>query len=376
MNRLIAFFYVGLIFSSFSFCQFSEEVPNYIKAKNSNFIVSIITMEDLSVSTEQSYISKIPHSSMERIRPEDYSSLDEGLFNAISFFINQEFEKLNMAPSGFINMNMRAMADPNFMKETAEQYFGIKPGFMVMIFCSDWSKAKKAFKKNKLSPKEIKPISFSIIKMGEENPQQPFAINKMNMSLSTTFEVLKKKISKKPKTYFIENMEIDEDNFLEKIINSPLYDKMVTENESIEGFPNENELKENEILVISYGKPDDMYYKHSLKQLKKYYPYKYKLLNGQNDMEDIDEKYKYILMAKTYLAKKTTTRSSSGSSMQSKTKTKTVSMFYYVIKDIETKNIYYGNNRTALENNASSSPSVGLKRTLKLMKEHYNWEKK
>ena len=373
MKSLILTISIFLFAINYSFAQLSKEVPNYILAENSNFVVNIITMVDLGVHKKSNYIETLSFNRKERINPAEYASPDEGLFNSLAFMITKEFEKLNMHPAAFMNTDMTKMQDAEFMKEMNKQYLDIKPGFVVNIVCMDWEKEKRAFKKNKLELKKVKPVGFSIGRYGETNPSKTFVLRKMNMSLGAAFEELEKLISKKPDSYFLKNMEINEELFTASNFDDELIDKMLKENESIEKFPEESLLKENEILVSALGKKGDAYYKSSLKQLEKYYPYKFKLVDQEEYTDYIKKGYKYLLVAKSYLIEKTTYKTSSSGHRTKKTQK--VSVFYYVIKDMESFDMYYGNDKEKLEKSATSNPATALKKTLKLMQKHYNWQK-
>ena len=364
MKKQITLLCFVLLFINLSFGQNKNTLPNYLKAENSNFVVNIITMVDIGVHKHRNYIDVPSFKTVNRISPDEFQNVDEGLFNTLAFMINKEFEKIGMLPKGFLNINLNDMENAEFMKNRSEQFKKIMPGFVVNIVCNDWDKEKKAFTKNKLELSDVKPISFSISKTGETDPSKVFIINKSNLSLGTAFEELSKMISEQSDSYFIKNMEIDKEIYSTPDFDPVIIDKMLKENESVENFPQEKELQENEILVVSYGLKDGMFYKQCLEYLEKMYPYKYKLIGMEDYKNYLSKGYKYILNAKYYLVEKNTANMTSQ-------KTQNLYMFYYVIKDLNSLNVYYCDSKS----NASESPSIGLKRTLEKMKEHYKWTK-
>ncbi|MEX2597712.1 MAG: hypothetical protein WEC59_12370 [Salibacteraceae bacterium] len=367
MKSFIVTVGVFLYVCSNSFCQFSAEVPNYVLAENSNFIVNIITMADIGIHKQSSYIKTSSFNSKQRIDPKDYEGPNEGLFNALAQMITKEFEKMNMHPAAFLNTDMTKMQDPSFMNRMNEEFFDNRPGFVVNIICMNWEKEVSAFMKNKLELDKVKPVTLNIAKVGETDASKVYYLMG-GKSLGQALGKLEKAISEKPDSYFLNRMEIDEKYYEESNAKSGQFDKMLKEEESFDTYPDESELKETVVLVVGYGKKGGMLQRQFARHMDKYYPYKYKLINQEEYMEELKNDYKYMFIPKGYMVNKVKTSSSGRTTSQK------VQMIYYVIKNAESFNVYYGNNRKKLESKAKENPSAGMKKALKYMRDYYNWD--
>ena len=369
MKKLFCLTIVITSILSFSYGQ--NEIPNFVLAENSNFVVNIVSTYDYGTSRQITFLETVGGSKIERISPDQCESLSDGLFTEISYIIKEEFEKIGMHPAAFINFSQADTKDAEAMKKLSDQYMVYQPGFLVTIACQDWKKAEKAYAKNKLTADNIKPIRFTLGKIASQDVKDFFMVAKIGLSVATAMKEVKSAIDEKPESYFIKTMEISDEYFKDAEVNKELTDKMLKENEALEKFPDETELKANEILVVSPDRVDGMYYNHSLKQLEKFYPHKFKLISVIDYGEYLKKGYKYALVPKDYLAKKTSTKSGDG---KTTSKTQTVTMYYYVLKDLKTLNVYYSNNKSKLEKTATTSPSWALKKALKIMQENYSWK--
>ncbi|MFI5217842.1 MAG: hypothetical protein ACHQNT_00020 [Bacteroidia bacterium] len=371
MKKIILSVLIALICFGISFGQKpSKEIPNYLLAENSNFIVQITTPSSkMKTQPGVSVLDVFQINHMKKIVPEDYPNLDEGLFKALTVMMKNEFASMNMNPAAFVSLSNKDVQNAEFMKNLQDQYLDIKPGFVVNIALSDWDKEKKAFEKNKLELDDVKPVTLMISKLGDTDVSNMFLLFKMSMSVAEMFKDLKKMIADKGPSYFIKYMDIDEEIFSNSEFNNEMYEKLLTESAVVEKYPDEKGLKEAEVLVLTYSKKDDMYYKQTLKNLQKYYPYKYKVIEQKDLPEHLNKDYKYLLFAKGEMAQKVKFE-------DGKRETRPIYLMHYVLKDLQTKEIFYGPDKNKLIKNASSSPSYALKHTLKYMQDFYGWQDK
>ncbi|MFA6924370.1 MAG: hypothetical protein WC223_08970 [Bacteroidales bacterium] len=374
MRKAITFTAILVFIFTNAFSQYSKELPNYILAKNSNFVVRILSMGKNQITfSRDKGAYYFPGTTYKKINPDDYkTSLDEGLYNAICELINERLLKLNMKPSAFQYVTKSEYVESmSKYKDNLQQL----PAFILSINFSEIPKAEKAFKNGELTLEDVKPITLTIQKLGEIQASQIYVIQKANLSLADAFDELKNEISKKTKGYFIEKIAVDTSNTVETMNSSQRYNDMLTKiNNSIESFPDENELKSNELLVInSYG--SDAKYNEILEE---YYPYKYKVINYYDLIKSSCKGYKYAFVIISDLYNKSSIHSSKnniGNKTYEKTNT-TISKAYYILKNLETYDAYYGTDKAGLIASEVQNPFKALKTTLELMKKYYKWQDK
>ncbi|MBU0487912.1 MAG: hypothetical protein KKA07_08325 [Bacteroidetes bacterium] len=375
MKNVILLLLFAIAFCGFSFGQTSTDVPNYIKAKNSNFMVQFISFKGMEVPKNKKLIQASKLKNMEGVDSKEYKDFDEGLYVAICLLMMKEFEKLDMHPSAFLFMDPQDMQNSEFVKEMTANVVDTKPGFVLTLFSMSVDDAKKSFPKNKLSLRDLHG-SITIAKYGETDPAKSFTITKSNLKASEAFEELSAKVSEKPESYFVETMDVEETAFNSETADEYIeQNKLFMEDEFVDGFPDEADLESNEILVmVPCLKEGDMSYNMGIKQLEKFYPYKYQVITHLDYKKYVDKGYKYMIYAKSPEAEvtKTKTNTKTGTSSQSSYST---FAYFFVIKEIETSTVYYGSSKESAMKNASLSTPEALKSFLKMMQNHYGWEK-
>ncbi|OFX45217.1 MAG: hypothetical protein A2046_05220 [Bacteroidetes bacterium GWA2_30_7] len=191
---------------------------------------------------------------------------------------------------------------------------------------------------------------------------------------------MKKEIDKKGKTYFIDKMYID--NKIAENFNLEAEKTMKKENNSINDFPKEDGLKNSNILVVTYAEKDKLHYKNSLKFLNKYYPYKYTLITIDEFHDYLDKGYKYALISKRDFLERIESKNelqgkpTSGFGANDNSYVIDTYKYYYVVKDLETLDMYYGTDKEKLISKENVSPARALKTTLEMMLDFYKWTEK
>lgn len=376
--------YLALVMLCFFFSvnaqNFTDEIPNYFLAKNSNFTVTLITSPPFGTTTSNSasgFSGVIPHTKLKKLDADQFDNINEGMYNQVFGLMQDRFKKLGISPSFFIVIPMSDFADPNKMKELAQKTKDAKPGFSLYITIPNTlPKAEKAYRKGGLTLEHIKPASISIMKTyanPEEAKGKPmYALNKMNMSLEKGFGIIEKNVSDKGQDYFVETMDIPMEAF-DKEVDVSYLEKYENVNEELASYPAEDELSNATLLVISLGTEEgDKTYNYHKKLMDKYYPHKYKLVAMVDYAKHINN-HKYVLLAKGDLYEKK--KVSEGNNGFNKVKTSITSRNYYFIKDVEALKCYYGMEKEEILKKATDSPYSVLENTLKWMKKNYNWEK-
>src|SRR4051794_27198708 len=105
----------------------SKEIPNYILAGNSNFIVQIVTPSSkMTTKLGISLLDIFEVNHLQKIVPKDYPNLDEGLFKALTVMLKNEFESMNMHPASFVSISSKDAQNAEFLKNLQDQYLDIK----------------------------------------------------------------------------------------------------------------------------------------------------------------------------------------------------------------------------------------------------------
>lgn len=206
-TSLISTFYVysQVTFQETALKQYSKEVPNYIKAENSNFVIEIIP--DVKFKRENTYDDftksfKLGDFEMfnQIIEPE--------LFDTLSSMIRKRLEVIGLFPKRFVNISSEQFYDTIYMKKQKEEFIKNKTGFIISIFCVNFAKGRRDFKKGKYTLENFTPITLSISKPANNNSTETFLLFKNGLSIEEALVIFKTKIEEKPSSYFIKTMEI------------------------------------------------------------------------------------------------------------------------------------------------------------------------
>ena len=345
-----------------------QNVPNYLLADNSNFVVNVFTLPDMTPDYDWNGIA----GEVERIDESQFASPGNHFFGQLVRLMNIEFRRLNMRPAAYFNLDMMKMGDAYFMKKWGKEYQKHKPGFIINIGSINWDKALKAYAKGELTLNKVKPVSFSIVPMTDAKViEEMFTYRRVNMSLGTGFRRLEKAIEKKPDSFFLEEMVIHEEIFEGENFDPGIIDKMLEEKDTLLTFPAESKLMDNPILVLVTGPNESAHFQSSLRKVEKYYPYNFRIVDPFDLRDALKEGYDYLLYPKGYMVERHV------QDLQGEgTKIKTQYKFYYVLKDLKSLSVYFPADLQTMEENATINPSLALKKTLLEMNEHYKWEER
>ena len=374
--------YLTFVFLCFVFAlkaqNFTDEIPNYFLAKNSNFTVTFITTPPLGTTTSYSggFSGVISHTKLSKLDPSEFDNVNEGMYNEVFRLLQERFDKLSLAPSFYMVMPYSDFGNPQKLKEYGEKTNSAKPGFSLRVMLPNTlPKAEKAYRKGNLTLEHIKPVSISVAKTyaneEEAKGKSVYALNKMNMNLEKGLTLIEESIKEKGSSYFVETMDIPMEAF-ENEVDVSYLEKYQTVKEEIASFPEEEELSNSTLLVITLdSESDGKIHDYAKKMMDKYYPHQYKLVSLADYHKHINN-YKYVLLAQGDMYEKNKT--SQGNNGFNKVKTSVVSRNYYFVKDVEALKAYYGMPLDALKKKASESPYTIVEQVLKRMKKHYNWE--
>lgn len=345
------------------------DLPNTLLAKNSNCVVNMFTMLKPGVERSKLIVAAIPFKRSEKITASDYPSIDEGMFQVITAILRQKMADMNMHPSAFNNINLgEARTNPDIIEDMMNSLAEFDPVYTISISMINLEKAKKAFAKGKLTLEHIKPVAISIQPIGATDPNEIYVVRNRGLSIEDAFKAVAKDIAAKDPSYFLEEAEAVE--YVADQKGMDIMKVVMEENKGTQGFPASEILEKNEILVMAQQLSKTFNPGPYQKHMEKFYPYKYKLISGADYESYMDKGYRYILFPKTEEYKVTKT-----SVDRTEIKTYIETRFYFVIKDMETKEVFYGPSKEYLDKHAQRYPPRGLQRMLKAMNQHYNWSK-
>jgi hypothetical protein len=367
-----------LILGSISnaFAQYAKEVPDYLFAKNANFVVTVISMEDMVPDRSFSYN---PWGNSPKTINYD-KNLELKFLNTIGEYINNQLKALDLQPQAIIFMDFTKMQSAEELIKIARSFKDAEPEFMINIFISTWGKNLKKFKKNEFDVNKILPISFTVSSLYETELSNIYAIQKSNLSLGKALALFSEKIKEKKEdeSYFVDTVEnITHFESSPNLGDTILYYKLLNEKLTLTTFPDDSELKNDTVLLLVNYKEGDRHFNSVVEIMEKYYPYAYVAKPQDDWFKELKKDYRFVLTAK-HLMKQTTTTSAiptrGTSTYDSKTENKF--FFYYGLKDINDLTMYFGAEEDYLKNRSHEKPADALKSILKRMKEYYGWEKK
>lgn len=366
-------------------------IPNFLFAENAQSIVYLTTFID---QTKNVKVYKDKGTGKKTFDINDYSSMDQALWKEMVRVVTESLESAGLKPGPVVMMDMIQMQqNPDFLQDQVDEKLeGIKPFYAITIMFMDKEKLQRAFKSKKgLTPKDIRKTSLSITPSNAGMDfSKTYMIAKMNGSLEETIVQLKEDIAAKPKSYFLKN--VDETELAEmNAVNEKSFEKWSTASQLTKigkennSFP--DDLIDSEVLVYhSYmnntgkariDKDANNWIGWMNKFLVKFYRGKYKLANPM-EYADLTTKvsHKYALVPFSVMKMLVTTETKTkGTITTSSTSKRLVNYFYYVVKNIETNEVFYGGTKEDREESSQHNMALNLKRTLKLMGKYYSWEK-
>lgn len=358
------------------------DIPKFLFAENVNSAAMILTRLDVRKPVQHTWVGGTKY-----VDAKDYSNMDEALWQEMIRVITTNLKELGIEPNTVLKMNMANMnsgEDPY-----TGEYQKYKPYFNITFTLMDNKKIAKKYKKQgKLEPDDIKPVAFSISKVGETNPSNIYMVTKMNASLKDVFDQLEKDIKDKNDSYFIDKVDDAETERVEEIYkesaeNKALKKGLETETgEEHETFP--KDIKDSKLLVIhdyftnsgrsSMDSKALAYVSRMRKLLEKHYPGKYRLIHRTMLSDELKEsEYKYVMMPLVSSAVKTKTKRDDDTNLI-ESKSEMSSQSYYVVKEYGSNDVYYGPKKEELIDNKQSAQTAAIKNTLKFMKDFYGWE--
>ncbi|PCI98120.1 MAG: hypothetical protein COB15_06385 [Flavobacteriales bacterium] len=364
------------------------QIPNYILADNAPFIVAIITQFKFT-ETSRNGISLTSGNGITRKKVEDFdlskvTNHDEKFLLQLYKSCTEEFEKIGMSPAGFISEGQaQLMLDTDkWMNSLETQFSDDQPQFMFTIIVpADLAKAKKAIAKGKFTLDLVKPVSITLSKFSTDrkNPPKAYSLVKMNMSIADGFKYIKKDIDSKSEGYFLKSLPADQIvNFNEIMEESQSSLDMFKGGEDLNSLP--KDLLESTLVV--YDTQKERFIKKNkdisntviYKAMTKNYPGKF-ITMGPSEYADYINKpaYKYIMLTQVSEMKKITKSSVNDRGISKKTTT-IVPLFYYYIKDINSKENYYSElGKSNMEEHSKSHIPPALKYFFKVLKDNYKW---
>jgi hypothetical protein len=212
MKKFIVLIITILIFKGIAFCQasfnqFSSEVPNYIKAENSNFVINFITSWKYKAVYKRDEFDEHKRMKFSGNVFVD-QEIDLKLFDTLTVLITEQFLKLGMRPFAVINTNSADLTNPVFIQNQLNEFIKNKTGFVIHIACANWDKEIKDLKKGVFIIDNVKPITFSITIPGNTDPKNTFTMYDNGLTIGAALEKFKKKIEEKPESYFLKTMQI------------------------------------------------------------------------------------------------------------------------------------------------------------------------
>ena len=388
---LLSIFSILILSNGFSQSGYQgAQIPNYIFADNAPFIVAVVTqLKTMEISHTGGLLSSgsgMRTRQVEKIDLKTIENHDEKFLMQLFLSCTQEFKTLQMNPAGFIARTQASiMSNTDKWLDDLESQFGeTGPQYMITIILPpELNKAIKAVDKGNFSLDLVKPVSISISKfsLDRKNPPLPYSLAKLNMSIADGFNIIKKDIDSKPKSYFLkslpENQLVDFGLIMDE--NDKYFDYFKG-GEEINSLP--SDLLET--TLVAYDTQKGKFKKNGkditetvvYKKLAKEYPGKFTTMDPSEYLDYVNNpKYKYILLMEVRDIKKiTTTTPSNRNNVQGKSKSVITSNFFYYLKDINTKKSYYSElGKQTLEEHAQSHLLPSLDYFFKVLKDYYKW---
>jgi hypothetical protein len=338
-------------------------IPNYLMADNSNFIVVIAT----NINAGISYVENGGNEFRE-LNPNDFAGQDEKTFINLSNYIRKKLGAFGLKPADYISINYEKFTADELAK-ISESAANHSTGYLMSIVITDRGTIDKAIKKNNLDLSSCKMVTVSISKPNESDPSKAFAIYGAGLDLGQAMDKLENEIKKQKSGYFVKSMETPDDN---AVFSKEEFDKMLFAKDSVQGFPEESELKKSELLVLCGFKKDGISYKRFNQLLQKKYPFKYRIISTQEYWEECKkETTQYIMLLKGNAFEYTSSGLDYLHNNNNFDPNSRIFIFQYVIKDVKSLKLYLGTCKDCRYSDITSS----LRFTLRKMGEFYKWSK-
>jgi len=321
---------------------YSETLPNYLFAKNSDFTVLILTPERMEDKTIVSSTLTSAEVSTEGISDNSLNVLIKG--------IHERLSSLGLSPSGYVYLSQEDMMDAGKMRKYYDELGVIKPVYsMNIIITTPLSSINKIEDKEKLNLSQVN-ASISISPSSPRYGDKPYLLGEFNVKIDEAFDALKKAIQGKPKSYFLERVEKD-DKEIEKqlsVVKSQLddYEKIAADGIIVEGFPPLEELKKNHLLIHIVGITfNDKNVEKFSKKVSALYPFSFKVVNNVTMYSELGRKdYKYVL----FLTAKTYVKERQGELSDRLIDHGISQSFASVLRNMETLETYYGTDKNPI----------------------------
>ncbi|MFC2100971.1 hypothetical protein ACFLRZ_03990 [Bacteroidota bacterium] len=383
-NPIILFFLFQLtVFSGFS----QKEIPNYIFAENAKPVIVLVSNIYFNKNVQTHW-----KGGKEYVKVSEYQNLNEAVWAEVVRVVANSFEDMGMKPSAVIGLDMAELiTDRDLYNRTVKEKFSeIKPYYVIAVGFSDKKGLRNKFNRQKrLFPKDIKNASLSIGSFLETDPKVSYQIAIMFASFEKVLNKLQEDVNVKPPNYFLKNISEDkiaenEKKVIETIVNLDKLKTLETVSREYPKFP--QGITNKKLLVVHLFQTNSHNESMNNRNLKaiealranldKRYKGEYKLVFFNDYPKEISGgEYDYVLVPFHEAKVKTTISTSTDHYTRARqNETELINVFHYVVKDIETKEAYYGPNKKKLMNYASQNLNASLTVTLNSMAKYYGWK--
>lgn len=352
--------------------KFHRNIPEFIKAENSNFIVNFYT---LPAFTDRDIIGSDDEiGSPERLDYARWNGPDPKLFEEIKRLINERLAEMKLYPAAIYNLDTKKLLDPEFLEQHYDSIAALQSGFSIDLAViwahrNQAKEVKEAFMNNTLSLDDIKIMSLSIMPIQERQPERVYAVGSLSFSAGKAFDLMHNDIREKPDEFFVQEMDINADLYTSGVFNQEAHEKQYTENALLSVFPEKSSIDDAEVLVLLKREFRRGETKDALRYLKRILPNEYHVVDQLTLPIALEDDYDYLIMPQYELVERRVQEYVGDPAIETVKERR----YWYVIKDLKTLDLYHGMPIEDRQDRNGYDPSIALRKLLVDMRKHYDW---